>query len=110
MIEPSCVRLFSHFLLCSPSIAWDNEAFFRLEEESHETRPELSAAVLVCAGENEGPAKLIERFKHVLERRGYPNLKITTMVFPGEDHGSASYPFAYRSLKWLAEHLASAEH
>lgn len=106
MIEPNCIPLFSHFLLCSPSIAWDDEAFFRLEEESHESRPELKAAVLVCKGECEGSSMLIEKFKQVLESRGCSDLRVTTVCFPGEDHGSASYPFAYRSLKWLAEQLA----
>ncbi|CAK0823956.1 unnamed protein product [Prorocentrum cordatum] len=107
MLDQECSPLFSHYLLGSPSISWDDRAFFRLEEESHKSRRPLSAAVYYAVGGREpsqpGSARDFER---VLCSRGYPDLSITVDVVEGEDHGSLSYPFVCRGLNWLAASLA----
>lgn len=111
LLNPACAQLFAFFLLGSPSLAWDDGAFFRLEEESHLSRPPLSASLYVCMGSEESAdmQRLCRAFPRVLEGRGYPDLKVTLDVLQGESHGSASYPFAGRGVQWLAAQLAEAK-
>lgn len=107
LLQPDCAALFSHFLLCSPSLAWDEQAWFRLEAESRAARPPLRAEVLVCAGgEADVDVGMLERFRDALMSRGDP-LTCELQVVPGESHGSVSYTFAARALAWLTASLAA---
>lgn len=104
LLDPKCAALFQHFLMCSPSLSWDDDAFFRLEEEGWLAKhPPLAGAVLICAGGTEVEnVKGLKKFQNTLQGRKYPGLKIEMQVLDGEDHGSASYPFVSRALAWLA--------
>ena len=76
MIDPKCSRLFSEFLLGSPSIAWDDGSFFRLEEEARARAaasgdigsPPYNAAVYCCVG-GEEKSESVLRLKEVLDSR-----------------------------------------
>ena len=74
MIDPRASRCFSQFLLGSPSIAWDDGAFFRLFDErcaaadESEGVPPFGANVLCCYGGEESSA-VQPRLKEVLDRR-----------------------------------------
>ncbi|CAJ1415531.1 unnamed protein product [Effrenium voratum] len=99
--------VFQYFLLGSPSLAWDEGAFFRLEE-SHASRAPLNAEVYLCYGGSESEAMVAnaQEFKRCLDSRGYPQLVVSLDRVEDEDHGSVSYPFAYRALRWLRDRLA----
>ncbi|CAE8673491.1 unnamed protein product, partial [Polarella glacialis] len=109
MLDTACAPLFRYYLLGSPSLSWDEGAFFRLEEETHRSRDPLAAAVFVSAGGLEGPSKVEElrRFESLLKSRASPDLTVTVDIVPGEDHGSLSYPFACRALGWLSGQLSA---
>mmetsp|Transcript_61527 Transcript_61527/g.191178 ORF Transcript_61527/g.191178 Transcript_61527/m.191178 type:complete len:333 (+) Transcript_61527:87-1085(+) len=110
LLDPECGPLFSHFLLGSPSLSWDDRAFFRLEEGSRGTGPAFSAGVFACCGGAETRQQaVLQDFKLALEGRGCPRLAVTLSVVEGEDHGSLSYPFACRALAWLTEQLAEPQ-
>ncbi|KAK3287863.1 hypothetical protein CYMTET_4641 [Cymbomonas tetramitiformis] len=108
LLDPKCAPLFQHFLMCSPSLSWDDDAFFRLEEEGWLAKqPPLAGAVLICAGGNEvANVKGLMKFQNTLQGRKHPGLKIEMQVLDGEDHGSASYPFVSHALAWLACQLS----
>ena len=50
ILDDVASTVFHYFLLGSPSLAWDDKAFFRLEEESSKTRPPISAGVYAACG------------------------------------------------------------
>jgi len=105
LLDELCGGLFTHYMLCSASLAWDEEAFFRLEEQSWERHPKPRVAKVyaaVGALENAQTGMLMEKLKQVLESRVPSEVVVTTKVFQDEDHSSISYPFAYHSLEWLA--------
>ncbi|CAK9111309.1 unnamed protein product [Durusdinium trenchii] len=84
MLDAGCSRCFQYFLLGSPSLAWDNKAFFRLEEEHHRTLTPLEACVYAsCGSKEESQKQLLQDFRSVLESRCYPNLSITLEVVEG---------------------------
>jgi len=95
---------FRYYLLGSPSLGWDEGAFFRLEEASAATRPPLEADVFCCCGEKEGTDGVRNLKATLSERRGCPG-SVTVDIVAGETHGSVSYPFAHRALAWLAARL-----
>ena len=70
-------EVFTHFLLGSASISWDDGAFFRIEKD----RGPVSAPVYVAVGSRESEAQLSTkaRLKSVLEAKGTP---VTLDVVP----------------------------
>ena len=85
-----CPWFFSrYFLLGSPSLAWDDGAFFRLEEEGFLTRDALKACVYACCGSKEpSQLQILPKFQQQLESRAYPELSITVEVVEGHSENS----------------------
>ena len=118
MIHPECARRFSEFLMCSPSLSWDDFAWFRIESSrraSHEAglpnlndaRAEASAphdaAVFCCVG-GEEDTTASRRLKDTLDSRNGTNVvPVRLDVLEGETHGSASFPFVHRAMDFLKE-------
>lgn len=111
---------FSEFILGSPSITWDDSAFFRLEAEARERAraagdegsPPFNAGVYCCLGSlearevtHEGTryASACHRLQSVLDGRPGPRGDVVVDVVEGETHGSVSYPFVHRALAFLKE-------
>ena len=68
-------------MLGSPSLAWDDGAFFRLEEASFSTRDPLKASVYACCGSKEqSQLQVLPNFQRQLESRAYPELSITVEI------------------------------
>ena len=116
LIHPRASRLFSEFVLGSPSLAWDDGAWFRLFEMTLDagaaTDAELTAAaygsppfaadVFVClGGEKDVDPEVMARFKRALDSRPGPRGEVCVEIVPGESHGSVSYPFVHHALEWL---------
>jgi hypothetical protein len=105
---------FSEFVLGSPSLAWDDGAWFRLEAEARRMAaaspeyasrgsPPYAASVFCCIGaEKDVNEELIRRFKETLDARAGPRGEVKVEVVPGETHGTVSYPFVSKALDWLA--------
>ena len=118
MIHESGPVNFSEFVLGSPSIAWDDEAWFRLEKEAraaamsrpdaHTTgSPPYSSGVFCCIGaERDVDQDMIRRFQRVLDDRSGPRGEVTVEVLAGETHGSVTYPFVHHALEWLTKRWA----
>eukprot|EP00908_Phaeocystis_cordata_P020202 Transcript_3187.p1 GENE.Transcript_3187~~Transcript_3187.p1 ORF type:complete len:361 (+),score=94.18 Transcript_3187:71-1084(+) len=120
MIDRRCAECFSEFILGSPSITWDDSAFFRLEAEARERAraagdegsPPFNAGVYCCLGSlearevtHEGTryASACHRLQSVLDGRPGPRGDVVLDVVEGETHGSVSYPFVHRALAFLKE-------
>lgn len=116
MIHPACASRFSEYVMCSPSLSWDEGAWFRIEEERRAAHAEAqppgpakdtrasaphAAAVYCCVGSEES-TDAAARLREVLDRRrGGPKVPVRLDVLQGETHGSVSYPFVHRAMDFL---------
>ena len=95
-VTPACASPWlRYFLLGSPSLAWDNRAFFRLEQETYKSRNPLNALVYAsCGGKEQGQIQNLQDFKQLLDSRAYPDLTITTEIVEGRQQLklSVQYP------------------
>jgi predicted alpha/beta superfamily hydrolase len=84
---------FGRYFAGSPSIRYDDEVLFRIEEEFAAANKELEGKLFLSAGELEGDYTVgsVNKMSQTLEARGYPRLEIYTQIFEDEDHQSA-YP------------------
>ena len=96
-------ELFSHYLIGSPSLWWDNEFVFDLEAEFAENHDDLSARVFISVGGLEDIEMLptMIRFAQILENRAYPNLRLTRHVFENESHMSVVPATFSRGFRYL---------
>ena len=105
-VTPACASPWlRYFLLGSPSLAWDNRAFFRLEQESYTSRNPLNAMVYAsCGGKEQGQIQNLQDFKQLLDSRAYPDLSITTEIVEGRQQLKLSVS---RFLRPWASHMHS---
>ena len=114
MIHPVCAPVFSEYCLGSPSLTWDDSAWFAIAAErraefenatvegSELAAPPHAAAVFACVGGEETTgADTCARLKAALDaRRGHVE-PVFVDVVPNEDHGSVTYPFVSRAMNFL---------
>lgn len=114
---------FTRYLLVSPSIFWDEAICFSYEEAWAKQHTDLAAQVFCAVGETEEnphrswpppstkameellrSARMVsdlEKLTHRLSNRGYPNLKVESVVFPDEHHVTVFPAAVSRGLVWL---------
>ena len=102
--------LFQDYILTSPSLWFDNEAMFDLEEKAAKAGRILSGRVYFATGETETPANGVARnnmvgqqeaFAKRLRSRGYENLEVRDEIMEGGTHLS-TFPIGLtRALRWL---------
>lgn len=105
-------KLFSFYILGSPSLWFDNHHALQLEASYSQRHTDLPAKVMMYAGEFETPGHGPRNFKSVdlvsdmytfekrLESRGYPSLTIDSKVLADEDHLTIFPALVTRGLLW----------
>ncbi|GJM27051.1 MAG: esterase [Phycisphaerae bacterium] len=93
-------KAFRRYIIVSPSLWYADRFMFEAEKSLASSREPIVAEVFMGVGEYEnqphnGRAMVddLEAFGEQLDSYGYPELNITTHVFPGETHNSV-YPSA----------------
>ena len=94
--------MFARYLLASPSVWWDYDAMFHIEQEHAAAGGNPRAKIFMSMAEHEtdGPAPQ-SRFHHQFAARGYPGIDLTWHVFAGEDHNTVVAPAVSRGLRAL---------
>lgn len=104
--------LFSHYILGSPSLWFDQRVMFAREESYAKTHNDLKARVFQYVGEFEaiGPRPRFNEMNDLvrdarwmdrkLRGRHYPSLRIETHVLTGEDHLTVAPRGATSALLW----------
>lgn len=95
---------FRRYVIGSPWLCWDRDVSTGFEAAYAASHDDLDATVFLCAVTDEGllppglPAPMAEMFRvadrakltrelgDALESRGYPNLWLTTRIFPEKTH------------------------
>lgn len=102
--------LFQDYILTSPSLWFDNEIMFELEENAAKAGRSLSGRVYFATGETETPTNGVARndmvgqqkaFVKRLRSRGYEDLEIRDEIMEGGTH-LTTFPIGFtKALRWL---------
>jgi predicted alpha/beta superfamily hydrolase len=98
---------FSHYLLASPSIWWDDRVIFEIEDREARRPGSVAGRVFISVGADEevgGLSPMVSNAREMAERlggRGHPDLDHTLAVLPGETHFSTIPAAVSRGLRWL---------
>lgn len=98
-------RLFTHYLICSPSLWYHDGYMFEREEKFSKSHKQLKANVFLSTGEMEenvgsGMASNTLRFTALLKSRNYKDLNIIQKFFNGDGHCEVVAPSYQAGLKW----------
>lgn len=93
--------MFKRYLICSPSVWWDNEMIIQLEKNFAASNDDLAAWLYMSVGGNEPEYMIADMYKmtNALRSRQYKSLEITTRFFEGESHMSVFPAFISRGLR-----------
>ena len=95
--------LFSHYLIGSPSLWWDDQIIFEFEKSYVNNRNDLSARVYLSVGEQDSEVQvaLAEKMSDTLKSREYHGLELKFRVFEGETHTSVFPTTMVHGLRYL---------
>ncbi|HSG43546.1 MAG TPA: alpha/beta hydrolase-fold protein [Anaerolineales bacterium] len=98
-------RLFTHYLVCSPSLWWHDQYMFDREKDFAKRHRQLKANVYLSAGDleenaNSGMASNTLRFSAILQSRSYKGLNIVQEIFNAKKHCEVVAPSYQAGLKW----------
>ena len=94
---------FSRYLIGSPSLYWDKEMILKAEAAVAESGKTLHGRVFLSVGADEGEM-MVGRFKKLttaLTSHAYPNLRLQSHIFEGENHNSVLAATFSRGLRFL---------
>ena len=98
-------RLFTHYLICSPSFWYYDQYMLKREENFSKRHKRLPANVFLSVGEMEehtgsDMASNTLRFTALLKSRNYIGLNVIQKIFNGENHCEVITPSYQAGLKW----------
>lgn len=81
---------FTHYLLGSPSLYWNDEVMFERERAYSSKHRDLPARVFLSVGTNEGAEHVgrVLRFAEALQSRNYPGLELERHIFLDQTHSA----------------------
>jgi len=102
-------NLFSKYIAGSPSLYWDENLIFGIEQKYADTHTDLAAKVFISAGELEaiqepefaGMVRNVVKMNDILNSRGYKNLHLTMHIFADESHLSVIPATFSRGLRTI---------
>jgi predicted alpha/beta superfamily hydrolase len=98
----SSPEVFTHYLVGSPSLFWDDRVMFDRELAYSNEFDNLEARVFMSAGSQEGSLlRDMLRMAEVLEARAYPGLELVSQTLQDETHMSGAFLSLARGLRSL---------
>lgn len=94
---------FQRYFAGSPSISWDEDYMYKLENNFAASHKDLPVRLFMCVGglESEKYINNMNKMADLLSSREYPNFKLKTILFENETHGSTVSAAIGRGLKML---------
>lgn len=104
--------MFDNYVLGSPSLWFNKRVMFEREKAYAATHKDLRANVFMAVGsyeavrhgarfnKDEDMVRDLRNFMAALKSRSYPNLNVTGMVVPDEDHLTIAPVVITRGLRW----------
>ena len=92
---------FRRYIICSPSLLWDEDVIFEYERNYSAKSHELEASVFISVGglESEDGIRAVKRLGTILEDRQYKGLQFTMEIFAEETHLSVGAAALWRGLR-----------
>jgi hypothetical protein len=94
--------LFNRYFLTSPSLQYDNQLLFKLEESYYEKHKELNARVYMAMGGLEY-TQLFQKFCETLKGRNYKGLEFDYKIVDGMAHSGTKAEGFARGIKFVYE-------
>lgn len=100
---------FNRYVICSPSLWWDNAILKKFEEEYANTHNNMNKKVFISVGANEfkgGQQDMIihtQTIVNTIKSRNYPDLKIEFTTFEDETHESVVAPSIHKGMKFVLD-------
>ncbi len=96
-------ELFQRYILASPALYWDDNLFFRQEEELWQKSQTLNAKVYVSAGEKELEPFLqsVTRFRERFIEHNYQGFEFTFNILRERDHADQYMEALVNGLEYL---------
>ncbi len=96
-------RIFSDFIVSSPSLWWDDGVMYDHEASCAGRHPDLSARVHLSAGleESASVVEAVRKLESTLKERSYPRLSLVCEMFAGETHLSVAAGAFSRGIRRL---------
>jgi len=94
---------FSRYLIGSPPLWWDKEMILKAEAAVAESGETLHGRVFLSVGadEEEGTVGPVKKLTTALTSHAYPNLRLESHIFEGQDHLSGVLGTLSSGLKFL---------
>jgi len=94
---------FQRYFIGSPSIKWDEDYMYQLENDFAAKHKDLPARLFMCVGglESDKYINNMNKMDSLLCSRNYPNLEIESLIFKNETHGSTVPAAISMGLKML---------
>ena len=94
---------FSRYLIGSPSLWWDDGIMLKAEAAAAKSGKALQGRVFLSVGSDEGKkmAPPLKDLTTALASHAYPDLRMETYIFDGENHLSGIAGTFSRGLKYL---------
>jgi predicted alpha/beta superfamily hydrolase len=96
--------IFQNYIICSPSIWWDNKTLLQLEKSYSESRSELPIHLFLSVGELENKDNMIIPWQELIKAiksRNYSGLSMKSVMIDGETHLSAQPDAIVKGLKFV---------
>jgi predicted alpha/beta superfamily hydrolase len=92
---------FQHYIICSPSLWWDEGVIFTYERAYADKSRDLEANIFLSVGEleDEEMVEAVKQLGTILRERRYNGLHLTAKIFAEETHRSATGVAAWRGLR-----------
>lgn len=94
--------VFGNYLMLSPSLWYDNEILFRMEQENRSTNSKYQQWVFMGIGGLEGNGRMQAPFEGFYQRlnHNYPGIKLTKHIATGMDHVGSKNPNITEALNF----------
>ena len=95
-------ELFREYLIGAPSLWWDSDVAWKMEQNFAETHVHLPAQVFLTVGSlDERHVSIVKRLNGLFQSRRYGGFTWHTEFFSGETHNSVIPLTISRGLRWL---------
>jgi predicted alpha/beta superfamily hydrolase len=95
--------LFTGYAAASPYIPWDNEVFYKYEQEFAKKRLPHPVRVYMTLGDVETTRPAFEKFSATMAARKYPSVRLHSKILENTGHGATKNETYARGLQYVFE-------
>ncbi len=96
-------HLFTHYLIVSPSLWWDDESLLKQTQQLLDKQNETGCYIYISVGGQEEKImqKKVKKFSMILQKEKKLNMKVEFLLLPKENHSTILHQSIYEGFKKL---------